>query len=184
MNSKLANLPGGQPILSSWVATSLSLAAKLNTKIWLVVATYNHEVRLDVLKETPLIDDVLLSDVLGSVWVRLLGGELEGLSSSRCLVPLSLVISPLRRIKQWFEKPTAARFRFSCTAKQVEIVLLEGGTSNLVDLTQVPGSPFFPGLSRSTTLIKQCPIPSKEMLSLPVQTNKLVWRIYNQKWFL
>ena len=66
----------------------------------MVVATYNQEVRLDVLKETPLIDDVLLSDVFGSVWVRLVGGELEGLSSSRCLVPLSLVISPLRRIKQ------------------------------------------------------------------------------------
>jgi hypothetical protein len=52
------------------------------------------------------------------------------------------------------ENPTAAKFRFSCTAKQVDMALLiEDGRVSLVDLTHVPGSPFFPGLSKSRTLM-------------------------------
>ena len=78
----------------------------------------------------------------------------EDSSKTFCLVPLSLVISPRSNIRQYFENPTAAKFRLSCTAKHVDIALLiEDDRLSLVDLTHVPGSPFFPGLSKSRTLM-------------------------------
>ena len=55
----------GQPILSNCVADSLLFPVKLKTRIWLVVATYSHEVRPDDLKDSPLIDDEWLSGVHG-----------------------------------------------------------------------------------------------------------------------
>ena len=115
------------------------------------MATYSQDVRLEDLKESPLIDGLLLDSV--GFWVRAPCCD-EDSSKTFCLVPLSLIISPRSSIKQYLENPTAAKFRFSCTAKQVDMALLiEDGRVSLVDLTHVPGSPFFPGLSKSRTLM-------------------------------
>ena len=83
-------------MLSNRFKSSLSLTDKSNSKISYVVATYNHEVRLDDLNDTPLIE---LFDISVSCDCVLLGG-FDASNNIFCFVPLSLVMSPRRSRRQ------------------------------------------------------------------------------------